>query len=102
MAVGDRDHCAVGALGWHPERVALPLHDKDWHSHGFELWEATLGGIIAAARRMERKRQAQHGIRPGIARRPARDAGAGRAPSDHQGQAPQRAFSQLCEDCKPC
>jgi hypothetical protein len=97
VAVHLRDR-AVPSPRRHAEGIARSLHDEHGHVHRVELVEpAPLG----AARRVNRKREAEHGCRAGRLGGAAGDAGAGRAAAGDESQTRELVAAQMLEHCRP-
>ena len=87
-----------GPSGGVPNGSFLALDHKRRDVHGVELGEAALFG---AARRMEGKREAQDGDRPGLGCGPTRDPRPQRSTAGHEGEPAEWAGAKLREDRAP-
>ena len=94
VSAGDAGDLAVRTLGRCPERVVLALDHEGRDVHGVQLGEAAL---LGAARRMEGKREAQDGDRPGLGSGPTRDPRAQRSTADREGEPAEWAGAKLRE-----
>lgn len=98
MGARDAGDLAVRTLGRCPERVVRALDHEGRDVHGVELGEAALFG---AARRMEGKREAQDGDRPGLGCGPTRDPRAQRSTAGHEREPAEWAGAKLRKDRAP-
>jgi hypothetical protein len=89
---------AIRALRRHTERVALALDDERRHLDRIELREATL---LWAARRVERKGEAQDGDRIGLSGGATRDPRAQRPTTGQNRQPPECVAAELGNHCGP-
>jgi hypothetical protein len=96
-----RDHLAPGALGRHPERIAVALHDQHRNLHGVELADAALRRIVGLAGRMHREREAEDCAGVDLGRRAAGHAGSSGAPTDDERKPLERVAAQLLDDGLP-
>jgi hypothetical protein len=95
VSAGDAGDRAVRTLGRCPERVVLALDHEGRDVHSVQLGEAALFG---AARRMEGKREAQDGDRPGLGSGPTRDPRAQRSTAGREGEPVEWADAKLRDD----
>ena len=89
---------AVRTLGRCPERVVRALDHEGRDVHSVQLGEAALFG---ATRRMEGKREAQDGYRPGLGCGPTRDPRAQRSTAGHEGEPAEWVGARLRDDRAP-
>lgn len=84
MVTGDQLDVAAWTRRRDSERIALALHDEHGDGDRGQLGQAALGGVIAAARRVQREGEAQRGVGLRSRGRAAGHAGARGAPADDQ------------------
>src|SRR5205814_1297644 len=97
----DRRHFASRARRRDSEPIALALDDERRHSHRLEFGEAALRRLTAAARWLEREREAEHADGARRFRGAACDAAAHRTTADDERQVSQVARAQVIDDRNP-
>jgi hypothetical protein len=98
---GDAGHLPVRTLGRPAEAVAFALDHQHRELHRLELGEPALGRLLAAARRNQRKGEAEHGDGTGLLDGPASDARSERAAAHDQWQAGQLIGAELRDHDDP-